>query len=380
MVLFFFVVGLEIRREVAMGELTERGRAAIPAAAALAGMVVPALIYLAINAGGEGARGWGIVMATDIAFVLGLLALLGPSAPASLRVFLLTLAIIDDIGAILVIAVFYSDDISLLALVIAAAVVPIIFLINRVRIWRGPAYLIAGLVMWVAMHESGVHPTIAGVILGVLTAVYPPQRGAVERAARLSRSFRQSRRPRSRGPRSSRWPTRSRPTSGCRPCGTLDELRDRADLRAGQRRGRAQRRHPGRRAGLGGDHRRGPRARRRHARGHHRRIAGRRAPRPGLDAASMSRMQLSGGAALAGIGFTAALFITDLAFDDPVLRDQAKVGVLIASLVAALIATVLFRVAARRDGPGGGEPDRPTAWTARSTPTSTTSAGRSALG
>jgi Na+/H+ antiporter NhaA len=220
MVFFFFVVGLEIRREFAMGELTDRAAALVPALAALGGMVVPALIYVAINAGGEGARGWGIVMATDIAFVLGLLALLRPPFPAPLRVFLLTLAIIDDIGAIVVIALFYSGAIDVLALAVAVALIPLILVVNRVRIWRGPAYFLTGLALWVAMFESGVHPTIAGVVLGVLVAVYPPTaatwsapRGSAAPSARRPR-------PSSPAPHRSAWRTPSRPTSACRRCFT----------------------------------------------------------------------------------------------------------------------------------------------------------------
>jgi Na+/H+ antiporter NhaA len=345
MVFFFFVVGLEIRRELAMGELTERGRAAIPAVAALAGMVVPALVYTAVNAGGEGARGWGIVMATDIAFVIGLLALLGPRCPSSLRVFLLTLAIIDDIGAILVIAVFYSSGIDVVALAVAVALVPVIFVINRVQIWRGPAYLIAGLALWIAMFQSGVHPTIAGVLLGVLVAVHPPRRGAVERAARLSRSFRQAPTPQSA--RSAAlgvadavspnerlaallhpWssyvivPIFALANAGVaidgdmidRALGSAITLGVIAGLVGGKLLGIWLASTAAARARLG------------------------RLP-DGVDGRA-----LAGGAALAGIGFTVALFITDLAFEDQGLQEEAKVGVLVASLLAAVVAAGLFRL------------------------------------
>ena len=191
MVFFFYVVALEIRWELALGELRDRRAAAVPALAALGGMVVPALLYVAINAGGEGAHGWGIVMATDIAFVLGALALMGPGLPSQVRVFLLTLAIVDDIGAIVVIAIFYSEGIDLVALAAAGGILVAIGLLGRVRVWRGPAYFVAGLALWVAMVESGVHPTIAGVLLGLLTPVHPPRRSEIERATVLTRSFRQ---------------------------------------------------------------------------------------------------------------------------------------------------------------------------------------------
>ena len=360
MVLFFFVVGLEIRRELSMGELTERGRAAIPAAAALAGMVVPALLYVAINAGGEGARGWGIVMATDIAFVMGLLALLGPTASASLRVFLLTLAIVDDIGAILVIAAFYSDDIEPVALLVAAAIVPLVFVINRVRIWRGPAYFLAGLALWVAMQQSGVHPTIAGVMLGVLTAVYPPSRGDVERAARLSRSFRQAPTPElarsaalsvadSLSP-NERMQTLLHPWTSyvivpifalANAGVALDADMLAAALGSAVTLGVIAGLVVGKLVGIS--------------------AAAIGANRLGLGSLppSVTRIQLTGGAALAGIGFTVALFIADLAFEDPELREQAKVGVLVASLLAAVVAALILRVAARRSGGAEAGSDRP---------------------
>ena len=221
MVFFFYVVALEIRWELALGELRDRRAAAVPALAALGGMVVPALLYVAINAGGEGAHGWGIVMATDIAFVLGALALMGPGLPSQVRVFLLTLAIVDDIGAIVVIAIFYSEGIDLVALAAAGGILVAIGLLGRVRVWRGPAYLVAGLALWIAMVESGVHPTIAGVLLGLLTPVHPPRRSEVERAdgAHPRRSAR-TRRPRRRARRCSASARRSRPTSDCRSCCT----------------------------------------------------------------------------------------------------------------------------------------------------------------
>jgi Na+:H+ antiporter, NhaA family len=358
MVFFFFVVGLEIRREMSMGELTERGRAAVPALAALAGMVVPALLYALVTAGGEGARGWGIVMATDIAFVLGLLSLVGPRFPGSLRVFLLTLAIVDDIGAIVVIAIFYSSGIDVVALAVAAALVPAIFVINRVRIWRGPAYLLVGVALWVAMVESGVHPTIAGVLVGVLVAVFPPSRGDVERAARLTRSFRQS-------------PTPELARSAT--LGVADAVSPNERLQALW--------HPWTsyvivplfalaNAGVALD---GPMLDR--ALGSPvtlgvvlglvvGKLAGISLVAAGAAKLGLGRLpdgvgrgQLAGGAALAGIGFTVSLFITDLAFEEEALREEAKVGVLAASLLAALLATLVFRLAGRGEPAAAAGPD-----------------------
>ncbi|MEM7339980.1 MAG: Na+/H+ antiporter NhaA [Actinomycetota bacterium] len=171
--LFFFVVGMEIKSELVNGELSDRRVATLPAVAALGGMVVPALIYLAINAGSTTASGWGVPMATDIAFAVGVLALLGPRIPTSLKLFLLTLAIVDDIGAIVVIALFYTADIAMGWLALAAALLVLVVLLRRARVWYTPVYVIIGLVIWFATHESGVHATIAGVILGLLTPAVP---------------------------------------------------------------------------------------------------------------------------------------------------------------------------------------------------------------
>ena len=173
MAIFFFVVGLEIKRELLRGELADRKRAALPAAAALGGMIVPAAIYAALNAGGEGAAGWGIPMATDIAFAVGLLALLGSRVPIGLKVFLLALAIVDDLGAIAVIAIFYTDDLALGWLLVAVAALALISQLGRAGVRDLIVYIALALVTWLAVHESGVHATVAGVALGLLTPIEP---------------------------------------------------------------------------------------------------------------------------------------------------------------------------------------------------------------
>jgi NhaA family Na+:H+ antiporter len=172
MALFFFVVGLEIKRELVDGELRRLKQATLPIAAAVGGMVVPALLYALINAGGAGARGWGIPMATDIAFAVGLLALLGPSVPQSLRILLLSLAIVDDIGAILVIAVFYTGDLSWGPLVMAVLGLGLVALLRSLRVWWVPLYVVLGAGVWLATFASGVHATIAGVVLGLMTPAH----------------------------------------------------------------------------------------------------------------------------------------------------------------------------------------------------------------
>ena len=169
MTVFFLLVGLEIKRELVHGELSSPRRALLPAAGALGGMVAPALIYTAFNAGGDGARGWGVPMATDIAFAVGVLSLLGRRIPFSVKVFLLALAIADDIGAIVVIAVFYTADMDYQALGLAAATLALILTMNRTGVRSLYVYVALGAVLWLALLESGVHATIAGVILGLLT-------------------------------------------------------------------------------------------------------------------------------------------------------------------------------------------------------------------
>jgi Na+:H+ antiporter, NhaA family len=173
MVIFFFVVGLEIKYEIVSGELRDPRAASVPIVAALGGMVVPAAIYAAFNAGGPGSSGWGIPMATDIAFAVGVLGLLGRRIPSPARVFLLTLAIVDDIGAIVVIAVFYTADLSLGWLAVAAGGVLLIVALRWLRVWSMSVYVLVGAVVWFATYESGVHATIAGVALGLLAPALP---------------------------------------------------------------------------------------------------------------------------------------------------------------------------------------------------------------
>ncbi|HET6953950.1 MAG TPA: Na+/H+ antiporter NhaA, partial [Acidimicrobiales bacterium] len=173
MTVFFFVVGLEIKRELAEGELREPRKAALPAIAAVGGMVVPALIFLALNAGRPAADGWGIPMATDIAMAVGVLSLLGGRVPASLKLFVLALAIVDDIGAILVIALFYGDAVHLDALAVAGLLVAATLVMRWAGVRSFAAYVAAGVVLWLAVHESGVHTTLVGVVLGLLAPTRP---------------------------------------------------------------------------------------------------------------------------------------------------------------------------------------------------------------
>ena len=191
MTFFFFVVGLEVRREFDIGELRERRRLALPVLAALGGMVVPVAIFLAINGGGDAAHGWGVAMSTDTAFALGMLALVGPRFPDRLRGFMLTIIVVDDVAALLVIAVAYSSDVSLEPLLISAGVFGLILLALSLRIRPGLVYLLLAAVAWVALFESGVDPVVLGLAVGLITWAYPAGRSELERATDLFRSFRE---------------------------------------------------------------------------------------------------------------------------------------------------------------------------------------------
>jgi NhaA family Na+:H+ antiporter len=173
MVLFFFVVGLEIKRELVVGELNDRSKAMLPLIAALGGVLLPGLIFFSLNAGGEGAEGWAIPMATDIAFAVAVLALLGKRIPSGVRLLLLSIAIIDDVIAILIIAVFYSKDISTIWLLASVLSFLVVVAMQRLNVSRISPYWLIGIVAWVAVLSSGVHATIAGVILGLMTPAHP---------------------------------------------------------------------------------------------------------------------------------------------------------------------------------------------------------------
>lgn len=184
MVVFFFVVGLEIKRELVVGELRDWRTAAVPVVAALGGMAVPAVLYLVV-ANGEGAsRGWGVPMATDIAFALGVLALAGSRIPSSAKLFLLTLAVADDVGAIVVIALFYSASIDITALLAATAALAAITALQASKRYAPVLYILLAIVFWLALAESGVHATLAGVVLGLIAPARPTGEGLVAEWAR----------------------------------------------------------------------------------------------------------------------------------------------------------------------------------------------------
>ena len=317
MTVFFFVVGLEIKRELVVGELANPRVAIMPAIAALGGMVVPALIYLALNGGGSGHDGWGIPIATDIAFVLGALSLLGSRAPAGLRVFLLALAIIDDIGAIVVIALFYADQIEGGALVAAAGTIAVIVALRISGVSRPAAYVVPAIALWLLVHESGVHATIAGVVLGMLTPARPVQGRPV--LDRLQHRLH---------PLSALVIV---PLFALANAGVVlraDSLRDAAGspITWGVVLGLVV----GKTAGITG--------------------ASLVARRLGVGALppDVGTRQLIGGAALAGIGFTVSLFVAELTFRGSDRLTEAKIGIVSASLLAGAIGALVLR--GRRGG------------------------------
>ena len=348
MTLFFLLVGLEIARELSVGEYRDRRAVIAPALAALGGLALPALVYLAI-AGGEAARGWGIAISTDTAFALGILALVGPRCPNRLRIFLLALAIVDDIAAIAVIAVFYTEEVDVAALTVAILLIGVLALLRRLRVHDATPYVLVAVLVWLATLTSGVHPTVAGVAMGLLFASYRPSELQLEPIPEMGRSFLSA-------------PTAERARTVVRGLSSALPLNDRISLRL----------HPLisfvvvplfalANAGVVLD-------------GQALRTAATSPVAVGIAVALVLGKllgvlsgtwlalrvpgatfvggvrwgQVTGVAAVAGIGFTIALFITDLAFTDPDVQQEAKIGILVGSAAAALLALLVFRVLAYR--------------------------------
>jgi Na+/H+ antiporter NhaA len=191
MTFFFFVIGLEARREFDMGELRERRRFTLPLVAGLCGMVVPVVIYLLINSGLDSAGGWGIAMSTDTAFALGMLAIVGPRFPARLRAYILTVTVVDDMVALIVIAVAYSEHITIVPLLVSLGTLVVMLGLRAARVSYGPLFLMLGIVAWVGLVKSGVEPVVIGLVMGLLTYAYPAARPDLERATDLFRLFRE---------------------------------------------------------------------------------------------------------------------------------------------------------------------------------------------
>ena len=287
MTFFFLVAGLEARREFDMGELRERRRLTLPLLVGLGGMVVPIGIYLAVNAGQASAQGWGTAMSTDTAFALGMLALVGSGVPDRVSTYLLTFAIVDDVVALVIIALAYSGHIDPLALGVGLAILAVAVAGRARGIRFGPAYFLVGVAAWIAFFKSGVDPLVVGLVMGVLALAYPAARGDLEQASESFRLFREQPTPElaatAQGERAL-GAFAERPAAAAVP--PLDELPDRAVVRPGQRRDPDQRELPGPGFHLAGHARDPARLRRREA-GRHRGHG--LAASPGSAAAGSSR-------------------------------------------------------------------------------------------
>ncbi|HWL77377.1 Na+/H+ antiporter NhaA [Microbacterium sp.] len=349
MAIFFFTVGLEVRREFAIGELTSWSRALVPVVAAIAGLVVPAIIFLLIANGTGQEHAWGVVISTDTAFLVGALAIIGPRASGRLRVFLLALAVVDDIGALSIIALFYTESFTPLPLIIAAVGLVGVYFTRYVPRGRGPIYATLSIIVWLAFLASGVHPTLAGVAIALLVPVYRPNRRDVEHALELARTFRQS--PNSEYARQAANSLREsisineRLQSAYAPYVAYVILPLFALANAGvvvspDILGAAMT-SPltwaivaglviGKFVGVLGS------------------VAVLRMLRIGDLGPGLTLDRLAGGAALCGIGFTISLFIIELAIDDDLAQNEARVGVLVGSVIAFILATILFRVSDAR--------------------------------
>jgi len=345
MAIFFFTVGLEVRREFAIGELTSWSRAMVPVVAAIAGLAVPAVLFVLIAGPSGQAHAWGAVISTDTAFLIGALALVGPRVPGRLRVFLLALAVVDDIGALSIIALVYTDQFDPWPLLVAAAGLAGIFFTRYLRMGRGLVYATLSIVVWLAFLASGVHPTLAGVAIALLVPVYRPNRRDVEHALELARTFRQS--PNSEYARAAANSLREsisineRLQSAYAPYVAYVILPLFALANAGVvvspeilaaalvsplTWGVVVALVVGKFVGVFGS------------------ALALRLGRLGDFGPGLTLDRIAGGAALSGIGFTISLFIIDLAIDDEAAQNEARVGVLAASVIAFVFATIIFRI------------------------------------
>ena len=347
MTFFFFVVGLEARREFDLGELRERRRFVLPLLAALGGCAVPIAIYLIFNAGESTAQGWGVAMSTDTAFALGLLALVGPRFPARLRAFMLTIAVVDDIVALVVIAVFYSEDIAPRALIVGIVIFAALMVVRAAGIRNGVVCLGAAVAVWVAILKSGVDPIVVGLVFGLVTFAYPSSRSELERATERFRAFREQPTPQlariaQQGLRSTISPNERLqqvfhpwtsylivPIFALANAGVvLDESSIRHALSSPVTLGIVVAYVVGKPVGIAGVCWLATR------------LTGRRL-RPPVGWAAVV-----GGGTIAGIGFTVSLLVASLAFEGETLAN-AKIGIIAAALIATLVTWLLFSATAK---------------------------------
>ena len=346
MTFFFFVIGLEARREFDLGELRERRRFALPVVAAIGGMAAAVAIYLAFNAGSSAAHGWGIAMSTDTAFALGLIALVGPRFPDRLRAFLLTVAVVDDVLALVVIATVYSDTPRVVPMLAAAGFFAAVLVFRSIPVRVGLVYLVLGVGAWVALLKSGVEPVVVGLVMGLLVYAYPATRSNLERATERFREFREQptadlarvagvelRAATSPNERLQQlyhpWtsyvivPLFALANAGIAIDGAFLARAFGSPITLGILLGYVV----GKPLGIFGGSWLATR------------LSGRRLQPP------VGWLAVAGGGTIAGIGFTVSLLIATLAFNGPRL-EEAKVGILSAALAAALITWLLFRATA----------------------------------
>lgn len=349
MAFFFFVIGLEVKRELVLGELADPRRAVVPVLGAVMGLIVPALVYLLINRHGQAASAWGMVVSTDTAFLLGIVALLGCACSRQLRVLLLAMSVVDDVGALAVIAVFYTKHLHFGFLALAALGVALMFALRWLKVWRGPAYLVLAVAAWVMLYLSGVEATLLGVIIALMTPAYRTRRDEVADAERQTRAYLQHTQPEYAHaaslaiersvPVGERLQRLWRPWTGyvIVPLFALAN----AGVALGWDSLAAAATSPVTLGAIAA-----------HVLGKPVGILLGFALAVGLKfgrlAPGLSKLDLAGGAALSGIGFTIALLILERALPDPMLADQARVGILAGAVLAALAGVVLLRLAARR--------------------------------
>lgn len=350
MTIFFFLVSLEVKKEFVLGELRDWRHASMSVVMAAFGMLVPALLFVLITWNSPYAAAWGVVISTDTAFVLGLLAVFGRLVPPQLRVLLLALAVVDDIGAILVIAFVYTDSVNLGWVAAALCVTAVVYAAQRMRVWRGTVYVGLGILLWVAVMSSGIHASIAGVVLALLLPVFPPHREHVGRTEDLAQGFRRS-------------PTAAKGKAAAEGILSSISVNDRLQLQlartvtyvvvplfalanAGVRITPESLAHAfgsvltwGVVVSLVGGKLIGilvaPRAA--------------RLLRLGAVPPGLKGRHLLSAALLSGIGFTIALLIVNLAIDDPVAQADARIGVLSGSMLAAILGAVALGLTTRFD-------------------------------